>query len=1676
MSALAPRVERLSAQNPWPGLRAFTEEEHEFFFGRKREAGELLSLVKRGSVVVLYGQSGVGKTSILQAGLFPALKQLDFLPIRLRLDHSDNAPPLPQQIKTALLAGLDRAQVAGPRPRMQDTLWAYFHRLDTDLWGPQNRLLTPVIVFDQFEEVFTLGQKNEVAASRVAELAAQLESVIEHRPPVAVRQQLDANPDEALAYDLQRKAVKFVFSLREDFLPHLVSWHAQMPSLFQCRFRLERMTGGEALDVVLQAGGDIVERTVARDIVDFVSTSQRRRTNRPVELREVEPALLSVVCDELNRRRLDRGQARITADLLTGEREGIIEDFYERAFDGVLAQVRDWVEDKLLTTSGYRQRAALEDAMKAGLSTADFDHLVDQRILHREETDEVVWLEITHDLLSDPAGHSRGVRQQRRDAQAAINREMETKRRLEEAAQREQEARRKLRQSRIMAAVFAVLLLLVLGGAAYAWLMRQAAVAAVKSAIAAENSARTAAGRAQEAENQMRFQTAQDLFSSGNSPTALAYLARVLRKNPGNRWVAERILCALTHRSFSLPASEPLHPGGFVSQTVLSPDGQFVAMVSELTNTWIYGARTGQVIAGPLKHEDPVASVQFSPEGSSVVTATQNGTARLWDAHTGQPRTGPLQHVDPDQPAWMRRITLYLGFSFDGEQVCIAARHTATLWNARTGLLVSGPTKYADSVVAIHFSLSGWRLLTFSPSEQVRIWDASGRLLFRFGSGPSFPEAEFSSDGTLVTTWGKEAKVWDVTTGKLLSQIGKISGGIKTCCFGPDCHRMATVSWDGTARIWNAHTGTPLSDPIRQHASISALNFNPNGDALVAACDDGTARLLNTQSGQPLAEPIPCLTGRGTPRFSPDGQQILTTTSGGAQMWDVRHGQALSRLLDLPARKGSHSVVFSPDGRKVVTCDIGEYVRLWDFATGRLLINSFPMSPEPLVAGNNPISPATPQFSADGRWLAGMSGLAKTIQVWDATSGSPVSPPLRFSNVVTTLAFSPSGDWLLSGTADGSARVWDVRSWVPIMEVVHPDDHLLWNERRCQFSPNAANILTIGGKTARVWDVKSGRLLVETPELKEGIYETSFSPDGKSLLTASTFQTVQLWDCVNARPLTDPFHGMGIHARFSPDGRRIITTVPSDSAAMIWDLHTGKALAGPLRHELNLTCAEFSPDGQRVLTASLDQTARVWDASTGQPLTDPLRHGGAIDAAQFSPDGKWVATAVNGDNDRFWEVPIVMPPVLPWLAELAEAVAGQRINEKGISEAVPVSELFRLRRQLANSQASDTCTRWGQWFFADRSKRTLSPSAGVTFDEHLKRLIEHWTLEDLSEALLLSPTNAPALAGLAQLKLDTEPAPDPVALCDADFYSRRALELAPYLADAWCCRARVLQGIADSTNTFKADERATDVTNAFKAMERAVILSSTNVGVWRSYVYMLERGWDPSRAVELIDGVSQREPNNLDVQGFRGMIKGVALERANRFEEAYQAYSEALNVRGQSQTLAQTREKLLLRRSDLLRRLGRRTESNSDYKKWIETAFPTADQRNVRAWEMVMGPMEKRDPDRGLLLAEEAVRLAPNTAPCLNTLGVAYYRTGDFSKAKETFLESARLNSAAPQYDADADSFWLAMSYYKLGDHSKAKDYYEKGLQSWARHGTHEPDNEQIRTEADKLLGNQLPK
>jgi YD repeat-containing protein len=392
------------SQHPWIGLASFTEGDQEFFAGRGDEIEQLLRLVRRDTLTLLYGVSGLGKTSLLQAGLFPALRNENYLPVPIRLDFLESAVPLAKQVFDAIAVAAAEARVDVPQLRPGETLWESFHRLDNHFWSPRNELVTPLLVFDQFEEFFTLGRETADRNRRGSEFISELADLVENRPPAALRD----DPARAREFNFKPTPLKVLLSMREDYLGDLDYIRSKFRALSQNRLRLRPMGERQAREVIA-LGSSLLANSAEDRIVKYVAGASANGEGSEIT---VAPALLSLVLRELNERRLRRGpDAKITPDLLDLEQEKILEDFYLRTLEDFPVGVRTFVEDKLLTAGGHRNSCALDDALtRPDVTQPILNQLVDRRLLAYEDRHNTRRVEITHDVLLPVIKTSRDIR------------------------------------------------------------------------------------------------------------------------------------------------------------------------------------------------------------------------------------------------------------------------------------------------------------------------------------------------------------------------------------------------------------------------------------------------------------------------------------------------------------------------------------------------------------------------------------------------------------------------------------------------------------------------------------------------------------------------------------------------------------------------------------------------------------------------------------------------------------------------------------------------------------------------------------------------------------------------------------------------------------------------------------------------------------------------------------------------------------------------------------------------------------------------------------------------------------------------------------------------------------------------------------------------------------------
>lgn len=488
----APTGGPLSDENPWPGLLPFGEKDRKYFQGRDFESEMLYRRVERERLTILFAPSGLGKSSLLQAGLFPILRQEDMLPVYIRLDFSQGKPDLRAQVKAAIVREAEHAEVEAPTPDPRETLWEFLHRKDADFWNQRHHIVQPVLIFDQFEEIFTLGVRDLARAQATNTFLTELADLVEARPPMELKSRLEMESpnkqqSEAERFNFQRNRYKILLSLREDFLPELEGLGERMGSVAHNRFRLGHMNGVAALQVVNQAP-QIIAPDVAERIVRFVAAS--KEDEELVDL-NVEPALLSVVCQELNGQRLERGESQITEETLEGAQKQVLADFYERSIAGLSESVCTFVEEKLVTPRGFRNLVVYDEALSApGVTEDDLEELVRRRLVRVEERGRQRLLELTHDLLTGVVTASRDERRRRA-------REAEAVRKVEE----------RHRKSRKRAAALLLVFLLAvgaLGGLAWAYFAQKQADELAEAKEAAERAAAEASAQRRIAELERR--------------------------------------------------------------------------------------------------------------------------------------------------------------------------------------------------------------------------------------------------------------------------------------------------------------------------------------------------------------------------------------------------------------------------------------------------------------------------------------------------------------------------------------------------------------------------------------------------------------------------------------------------------------------------------------------------------------------------------------------------------------------------------------------------------------------------------------------------------------------------------------------------------------------------------------------------------------------------------------------------------------------------------------------------------------------------------------------------------------------------------------------------------------------------------------------------------------------
>lgn len=453
---------------------------------------------------------------------------------------------------------------------------------------------------------------------------------------------------------------------------------------------------------------------------------------------------------------------------------------------------------------------------------------------------------------------------------------------------------------------------------------------------------------------------------------------------------------------------------GAVHDASFSPDGDSVVTAGQDGLAQVWSAATGKPCAPPFHHGGIVYEASFSAEGKRIVTACEDAAARIWDVASGQQLTPLLHHGGPVRAAV---------FSRDGRRVVTASDdHTARVWKARTGQPFSPPLLHERAVTCVACSPDGRRVVTGSDDQSARVWDTeTGELL----AGPLQHRApltavSFSPTGRRVLTGSDDhsACLWLTAGGERLGRALLHRSGVNSAVFSEDGRWVATTSDDNSARVWDGATSEPVTPLLLHCAGVQDASFSPGGDLVVTCTSGGTVRLWALCAAPAIVglaeEDVPPRSETRNQWWHPSRRWLVTAESHFRAQ--VRHGES-GKEIGPPLSHGSLIVdaAFNADGTRLVTSSDDNTARIWDPATGSLLVQ----------IARHPGSIRATAFSPDSRLLATLC-LDGTARVWDAQTGDILTPPLKFAGHAVQVFFNPEGTRLSVVCTNRSLWSWDL--------------------------------------------------------------------------------------------------------------------------------------------------------------------------------------------------------------------------------------------------------------------------------------------------------------------------------------------------------------------------------------------------------------------------------------------------------------------------------------------------------------------------------------------------------------------------------------------------------------------------------------------------------------------------
>ena len=623
-----------------------------------------------------------------------------------------------------------------------------------------------------------------------------------------------------------------------------------------------------------------------------------------------------------------------------------------------------------------------------------------------------------------------------------------------------------------------------------------------------------------------------------------------------------------------------------------------------------------------------------SPAEDIIATASTVDEVKLWDLDNGR----LLRELKWDKSRDRGFVDYQLmarsiSFSADGSRLMVSSVTKAHIWDVEEGTRIT-TLEYEFSDI-ISFSSSGGLVLT-DYTFSTQIWDATDGTVDKVLESQVCrfmnQGAIFSPDSSKIAkSCDDRIYIWDVRSGQQLAVIDTGEDIVWTATFDPSGDRIATSSTDGTIRVWDIATSSLLNmlrDPhhegsaIRNHYWTVSVRFTSDGMSLLISCERGGYK-WSLESDSELMRFATTL-NRGSARvtasaFDIGGDYFATTSEEGMSVWDTRTGV---KVNEFRGRFGTvSSLEFGPGGTYIVTRDGGDgEVRIWDTrhgaelarteARGGLFWTSF--------------------FSPDGQEIA-MYCSNGDVYLWSPkTDESEVLAGHREGSGFAG-SFHPSLELVASASNDGTARLWSTVSGKAVQVFKHPRQ-----VNHAVFSPDGRRLLTASGQAAYLWDIDTGgkilSMLDERIDDRYSMLVAVFNPNGDRVVTGSSDGAISIWDSSSGKKVADLPRRAGeiVSLSFDPAGKRIVAG-SFDRTAAVYDIFTSTEIL-TLNHPGPVLSALFDRSGDRLVSSATDHKLRYWDARTGTEIGSTKGSAGA----SVSPDNKLVVSTLGDGTARLW--------------------------------------------------------------------------------------------------------------------------------------------------------------------------------------------------------------------------------------------------------------------------------------------------------------------------------------------------------------------------------------------------------------------------------------------------------